>query len=225
VIQWPQRTRATADQTRVGSRYIRIGSLRINILLGIMAECQTWSEQCRPIFMPEDSPDLGNWSDLAQHATELMATAKPIAVAGYRQGLEDGPDVCDSESDSENSDHGEMWSYADMYTPDMLGGDGKPKTGGPQQLPAAQVLAMRAAARRAPSQPKGSAESTTQASTRLPTPLNSDDEDSDTTEDQKRRLASDRRKSGREGGLATVGMTGKKDTSVASGHPSHTCPR
>jgi hypothetical protein len=66
-----------------------------------------------------------------------MEDAPQIAVAGYRQVLEDGPDVCDSESDSENSDHSEMWNYADMYTPDVLGPDGKPKNGGlnNRQLP------------------------------------------------------------------------------------------
>jgi hypothetical protein len=46
-------------------------------------------------------------------------------VASYRQVLEDGPDVCDSESDSEYSDHGEDWKLSEMYAPDMLGPDGK----------------------------------------------------------------------------------------------------
>jgi hypothetical protein len=40
--------------------------------------------------------------------------------------LEDGPDVCDSESSAEYSDHGEMWTDASMYTPDIIGEDGKP---------------------------------------------------------------------------------------------------
>jgi hypothetical protein len=51
------------------------------------------------------------------------------------------------ESDSENSDHGELRSYTEMYTPDMLGPDGKPKNGGPQRLSAVQVTALRAAAK------------------------------------------------------------------------------
>jgi hypothetical protein len=80
----------------------------------IMDEFQMWREDCRPIFMPEDSSDIARWPALAQHAAEWMKDAKRIAVAGYGQVLEDGPDVCDSESDSENSDHGEKWSYADM---------------------------------------------------------------------------------------------------------------
>jgi hypothetical protein len=39
-------------------------------------------------------------------AGEWIEDAKRIAVAGYRQVLEDGRDVCDSESDAEYSDHG-----------------------------------------------------------------------------------------------------------------------
>jgi hypothetical protein len=79
-----------------------------------------------------------------------MEDAERIPVADYGQVLEDGPDV----RDSENSDRGEMWSYADMYTPDMLAQDGKPLTGGPQQLTAAQANAMRAASKITVSQPR-----------------------------------------------------------------------
>jgi hypothetical protein len=46
-----------------------------------------------------------------------MEDAKRIAVAGYWQVLEDGPDVCDSESDAEYSDRGEV--LADEGTPDV----------------------------------------------------------------------------------------------------------
>jgi hypothetical protein len=42
--------------------------------------------------------------------------ARRIAVAGYRQVLEDGKDVCNSESDAEYSDHGEQWTDADIDT-------------------------------------------------------------------------------------------------------------
>jgi hypothetical protein len=34
-----------------------------------------------------------------------MEEAKQVAVSGYKQVLEDGPDVCNSESDSDHSDH------------------------------------------------------------------------------------------------------------------------
>jgi hypothetical protein len=114
----------------------------------IMAECLTWNGNCRPIFMSEDGSDLGNCPVLVEKVSIWMEEARQIAVAGYKQVLEDDPDVCDPESDSENSDHGEMWRYSDIYTPEMLGPDGKPKTGGPQQLSAAQVLDLRASAKR-----------------------------------------------------------------------------
>jgi hypothetical protein len=52
-----------------------------------------------------------------------MEDSKRIAVAGYLQVSEDGPEKCNSESDSENSDHGEELSG--MYTSEMLGPRGK----------------------------------------------------------------------------------------------------
>jgi hypothetical protein len=55
-----------------------------------------------------------------------MDDAKRIAVAGYKQVLEDGPDVCSSESEAEYRDHGEMWLDDTMYTPDMTDKKGKP---------------------------------------------------------------------------------------------------
>jgi hypothetical protein len=54
-----------------------------------------------------------------------MDDSKRIAVAGYRQVLGDGRDKCDSESDAEYSDHGEMWPDETMCTPDMTGANGK----------------------------------------------------------------------------------------------------
>jgi hypothetical protein len=53
-----------------------------------------------------------------------MEDAKRIAVAGYCQVLEDGLDVCNSESDLEFSDHDEV--LEGMYTSDMLDPEGKP---------------------------------------------------------------------------------------------------
>jgi hypothetical protein len=43
-----------------------------------------------------------------------MEDAKRIAVACYRQVIEDGRDVCNSESDAESSDHSEV--LEGMYT-------------------------------------------------------------------------------------------------------------
>jgi hypothetical protein len=46
----------------------------------------------RPIIvLPEGGPRLSHWPVLASKAGEWMEDAKRIAVAGYRQVLEDGP--------------------------------------------------------------------------------------------------------------------------------------
>jgi hypothetical protein len=66
-------------------------------------------------MLPEDGPRLEQWSICAAEATEWMEDAKRIAVAGHRQVLEDGRDVCDSESDAEYSDHGEKRPDSAMY--------------------------------------------------------------------------------------------------------------
>jgi hypothetical protein len=52
--------------------------------------------------------------------------------------LENGPDVYNSESDSDHSDHGEEWADGEMYTTEMLGPDGK-KIKGRQQISPQQV--------------------------------------------------------------------------------------
>jgi hypothetical protein len=53
-----------------------------------------------------------------------MEDAKLTAAAGYRQILEDGRDVCNSETDAEYSDHGEV--LEGMYTEGADDGTGKP---------------------------------------------------------------------------------------------------
>jgi hypothetical protein len=56
---------------------------------------------------------------------EWTEDAERIATAGYRQVL----DVCDSESETEYSDHGAKWSDSEMYTPDIMDEKGKPVLG------------------------------------------------------------------------------------------------
>jgi hypothetical protein len=58
-----------------------------------------------------------------------MEDAKRIAVAGYRQVLEDGKDLCDSESNAEYSDQVEMWLPSEMYTSELIDSEGKPEFG------------------------------------------------------------------------------------------------
>jgi hypothetical protein len=45
-----------------------------------------------------------------------MEDARRIAVAGYKQVLEDSSDVCSSESEAEYCDRGEMSLDDSMYT-------------------------------------------------------------------------------------------------------------
>jgi hypothetical protein len=75
-------------------------------------------------MLPEVSEELDRWPYLACNCSAWMEYAKRVAVAGYRQVLEDGPGVCDSESEAEYSDHGE--ELTEMYTLEMPGPDGKP---------------------------------------------------------------------------------------------------
>jgi hypothetical protein len=109
--------------------------------------------------------------------------------------LEDGPDVCGSESDAEYSDHGEQWSYADMYTPEVLGLDGKPKTD-TARLTTEPANALRATGRSVPQ-----AQSAQEPEQRQPTPVPADDED--LSEEQERTLRRFKKK-GTAGGLVTV---------------------
>jgi hypothetical protein len=46
-----------------------------------------------------------------------MEDAKGIAVASYKQVLEDCPEFCSSESEAEYSDHREKWADDRTYTP------------------------------------------------------------------------------------------------------------
>jgi hypothetical protein len=61
-----------------------------------------------------------------EYIGECMEEAKAIAVAGYRQVLEDIPDVCNSESNVEYSDHWEQWLASEMCSPDTFDEKGKP---------------------------------------------------------------------------------------------------
>jgi hypothetical protein len=80
-------------------------------------------------MLPEGDERLSQWRELARNSSQCMEDAKRIAVAGYRQVLEDGPEVCSSQSEAEDSDNGEQALYAEMYTPDILGYGGKPVQG------------------------------------------------------------------------------------------------
>jgi hypothetical protein len=80
----------------------------------ILTQSMTWRVGSRPMMLPEGDSRLSQSPELASKAGECMDDAKRIAVAGYRQVLEDGRDVCSSESDAEYTDHGEV--LEGMYT-------------------------------------------------------------------------------------------------------------
>jgi hypothetical protein len=130
---------------------------------------------------------------------------------GYRQ------DVCNSESDSDHGDHGEMRTDENMYTKEMLGPDGK-RIDGPPVISTASANAQRVAVSLTISRPGCSSEFTTTGMdtgvgsdsiwSRSPTPLNSDDDSEELTEDQKRKLTTAKNMAGRAGGQDTVRAPG-----------------
>jgi hypothetical protein len=108
---------------------------------------------------------------------------------GRRQVLEDGRDVCHSESDSENEEHGDVLIGAYKGAP--VDKDGNP-IGTAHKLANEQANAMRASAR-CSEEFQGSFIQSPPERARSPTPVNSDD-DGFPTEDQKRQQASALRK-------------------------------
>jgi hypothetical protein len=142
------------------------------------------SYQHPPGFSSSNSQDSGGL-EIAGKMPELTRISKQVSIGGRRQVREDGKDVCDSESDPYKEDHGE--TLTGMYTSEIqVGKDGKPISNA-YKLSNDQANAMRAAAvsqakefrgSTARESAAGSPDPTTQSSatTRTPTPLNSDDE-------------------------------------------------
>jgi hypothetical protein len=113
----------------------------------IAKECATFAHP--PVFLCENDPATKQWPGLSENVAEWMHKAEQIAIGSFRQVLENGPDVSNSESDSENSDHGE--ELEDIYTPEMLDNEGKPKSG-PIKLTPQEAAWQRALAKRQKSQ-------------------------------------------------------------------------
>jgi hypothetical protein len=85
-----------------------------------------------------------------------MNMANEISIGGRRKVLEDGADVCNSESDSENEDHGEVLTGCYLGIP--LDDQGNPLSAS-YKLSEQQAVVLRWEAQ----QSKGLAVSTTQA--------------------------------------------------------------
>jgi hypothetical protein len=80
----------------------------------IFRQASTSPDDRRPILLSEDDPRLSQRSISAGQAMEWMEDSKLMAIANYRQVLEDGPDICDDEPLAEYSDHGD--ELEGMYT-------------------------------------------------------------------------------------------------------------
>jgi hypothetical protein len=92
----------------------------------ILSQSMTCGDNCRPMMLPDGDERFSQWPELARNSEEWMEDTKRVAVAGYRQVLEDGPEFCSSESEAGYSDRGEEYSIAEMLTPDMLDAKAKP---------------------------------------------------------------------------------------------------
>jgi hypothetical protein len=184
-----------------------------------------WEEGKQDWFMPKDSEAVRHWPVLAEKVKIWMEEAKIIAVRGYKHVQDNGRERCDSESDSEHSDHGKEFSVESMYTPEMIGRDGKPKNAGPQRLSDAQVLCLRASALCAPGSARPTAQAempladssqpTRQASVEQSSPLAPLDLSADTEvapKAPKKRKTAAKVGKGRAGGQETDGGRGPMET-------------
>jgi hypothetical protein len=93
-----------------------------------------------PVFFSSDSEDFGGL-EIRDKVPLWMHTAAQISTGGRRQVLEDGPDVCNSESDSDNEDHGEK--LTGMYIGVPLDSEGRPLDAS-YKLTSEQAAAQRA---------------------------------------------------------------------------------
>jgi hypothetical protein len=96
-----------------------------------------------PAFFPSNSAEFAGL-DIAAKVPVWMHTAEEVSIGGRQQVLENGRDVCDSESDSENEEHGE--ELTNMYTSEIpLDEDGRP-VNSEHKLSNEQASTMRARA-------------------------------------------------------------------------------
>jgi hypothetical protein len=177
-----------------------------------------------PAFYSADSKDFGGIDP--SKVPSWMNAAAQVSVGGRRQVLEDGADVCNSESDSENEDHGE--ESKGVYTPDVPLDSKVRPIDARHELSSAQADTLRAQAAQPP-----------RPST--PTPVGSTPPKSDTPPKSPRKSGkkaapqapaesdhpmtnrSGKSKSAsRAGSSRPAAGSGQKDTCVTNGHPSKT---
>jgi hypothetical protein len=100
-----------------------------------------------PAFYSADSQSFGGL-DIVEKVPLWMHTAAQVSIEGRKQVLEDGADVCNSESGSENEDFGE--ELTGMYTSDVPLNSKSHPMDGRHKLSEAQANALRAQAAQLP---------------------------------------------------------------------------
>jgi hypothetical protein len=157
------------------------------------------SEYIAPLaFYPADSQEFGG-IDPAK-VPIWMHTAAQVATGGREQVLEDGADVCNSESDSENEDHGEV--LKGVYTNEIpVDSNGQPIEAR-HQLTSSQAEVLRAKAAQPP-RPVSPSPVVSAPPSKTESPMSSG-------------------KASRAGGLRPATGSGQTDTCVPQRHPSKT---
>jgi hypothetical protein len=160
----------TGDLSLDGENGHEHGCQKILLACGKDAEC--------PRFFPSDSQEFGGL-DIADSVPRWIHMAAQVSVGGRKQVLEDGADVCNSESDSDREDRGD--ELTKMYVDMELDSQSQPVSQS-HRLPPEVAAALRARACKTPELcPPPLVEIKA-------TPLNSDDETHPVSYDQERAL-------------------------------------
>jgi hypothetical protein len=155
----------------------------------ILTACGKYAD-C-PKFFPSDSKGFGGF-DIADSVQQWMHTAEQISIGGRKQVLEDGPDVGNSESDSDHEDRGD--ELTGVYVGMKLDSQGRPVDQS-HKLANDQANALRAVASHAASGPS------TQVSRSDPPPVQ---------EEKPTALSTDKVQSGTEDQKTSTGSKKKK---------------
>jgi hypothetical protein len=123
--------------------------------------------------------------EMAEKVPGWTHSAEQISIGGRIQVLEDGNDVCNSESDSDNDDHGSDVKDAHKDIPTDSHGD---PLGSGHKVSTEQANAIRASSKQANSQASRMDPAPEPVQERKATPMNSDEEDQNLSYDQQRAI-------------------------------------
>jgi hypothetical protein len=99
VIVYPTVLKGMMEALESGSCSSDSEGGRLQIYAKITEEFRLYARP--PVFLCEDDPATKAWPGLSEHVAEWTKIAELIAVGSFKQVKEDGPDVMNSESDSE----------------------------------------------------------------------------------------------------------------------------